>query len=123
MSTKDLKKSIPLTGTGRFYEEVKKIIGNQKLNRSNIVVILLSLMQSVENYKNLSGIQKKTLILDTLNNVINDIVDDEQEAMELKLLVQLTLPSVIDTFISIDKKKIVIKIKKGCKSIFSCCKE
>ena len=123
MSTKNVQKSIPLTGTERLYEEVKKIIGNKKLNRSNIVVILLSLMQSVENYKNLTGVQKKTLILDTLNNVINDIIDDEQEAMELKLLVQLTLPSVIDTFISIDKKKIAIKIKKGCKSIFSCCKE
>lgn len=122
MSTQDVKISIPLTGTERLYDEVKKIIGNQKLNRSNIVVILLSLMQSVENYKNLTGVQKKTLILDTLNNVINDIID-EQEAMELKLLVQLTLPSVIDTFISIDKKKIAIKIKKGCKSIFSCCKE
>lgn len=123
MSTKNVQKSLPLTGTERLYGEVKKIIGNQKLNRSNIVVILLSLMQSVENYKNLTGLQKKTLILDTLNNVINDIIDDEQEAMELKLLVQLTLPSVIDTFISIDKKKIAIKIKKGCKSIFSCCTE
>jgi len=32
--------------------------------------------------------------------------------MELKLLVKLTLPTVIDTFISIDKEKIAIKINK-----------
>jgi hypothetical protein len=40
--------------------------------------------------------------------------------MELKLLVQLTLPTVIDTFVSIDRKKVKIKLQKGCIKLLAC---
>jgi hypothetical protein len=119
----DAKVKFPTNAAERLYEELKKIIGNRKLNSSNVVVVLLSLMQSVEQYEDVRGVQKKALILDALNHLIDDQISNTQEAMEMKLLVQLTLPTVIDTFVSIDKKELQIKLKKGCNKLFACCSQ
>ena len=45
------------------------------------------------------------------------IENDDEYATELKLIVKLTLPELIDTIVSIDRKKVKIKVKKGVKSI------
>lgn len=111
---------IPINAAERLYEELKKIIGNRKISRSNIVIILLSLMQVVEKYDDVHGVQKKALILNAINHLIDDQIDDEQETMEMKLLVKLTLPSVIDTFVNIDNKKLQIKLNKTCSNFFTC---
>lgn len=113
--------NFPTNAAERLYEELKKIIGNGTINRSNAVVILLSLMQVVEKYEDINGEQKKAIIIDALNHLIDDQINNYQEAMEMKLLVKITLPSVIDTFVSIDKKEIQIKIKKNCFKFLSCC--
>jgi len=101
-----------------LYEELKKIVGNGKLTRSNIVVVLLSLMQTVEKYDKMDGPQKKAAVLNVIKHFIDDRIDGKQEAMEMKLLVDLTLPGVIDSFVSLDKKEVQIKVKK----VWSCCK-
>ncbi len=119
----DVKVKLPLKAVEMLYEELKKVIGNGSLSRSNVVVVLLSLMRSVEQYDDVNGVQKKEMILNALNHLISDQIRDPIEAMELKLLVQLTLPTVIDTFVSIDKKELQIKLKKGCSKLFSCCRQ
>lgn len=117
----DVKVTFPASAAERLYEELKKIVGEGKITRANVVVVLLSLMQVVEKHDDVSGQQKKAIILDALNHLIDDQIDNEQEAMEMKLIVQLTLPSVIDTFVSIDKKEVQIKLKKGCAKLLVCC--
>lgn len=114
----DVKVTFPLNASDRLYTELQNIIGNGKITRSNIVIILLSLIQSVENYEDVKGSQKKAIILDVLNHFIEGQIEDQQEEIEMKLLVQLTIPSIIDTFIGIDKKKIRVKLRK---SLLSCC--
>lgn len=120
MKVADIAVSFPLGAAERLYDELKKILGTGKLTSSNVVTVLLSLMQVVEKYGDVKGIQKKAVILDALNHLIEDTLEG-QEATDLKLLVQLTLPTVIDTFVSLDKKEIAIKLKKTCKKLFSCC--
>lgn len=112
----------PSEAVERLYEELKKIIGKGNINSSNIVTILISLMQIVEKYQDVSGIQKKAIILKALKLVINDQVTNEEEAKALNLLVEVTLPTVIDTLVSVDKKEIQIKIKKGCSKLLKCCR-
>jgi len=108
--------------TERIYKELKRLIGNENLSHSNVIPILLNLMQVVEHYSLLSGMQKKTLVLKVLDHLIEDQFDDKQEVDKMKLLVQMTLPTVIDTIISIDKKKLQINTKKGIRKLFACCK-
>lgn len=110
----------PTNITILLYNEIKDVIKNGELTRSNVVFILLTLMKSVEKFKNITGIQKKAIVLDVLNTFIDENISDLTEASELKLLVQLTIPSLIDTLVSIDTKEIKIKLKKSCKSILWC---
>lgn len=117
----DVSVSFPVEAGNKLYEEVKVILGTGTISSSNVVAVLLSLMQLVENYTDVKGVQKKAIILDVLNHIIEDQIENVDEAMNLKLLVQMTLPSVIDTFVSLDKKEISIKFKKTCSKLFSWC--
>jgi len=126
IKVENVKVEIPMNASKRVYKELLKIVGNINISRSNIVVILLSLMQFVETYDGFSGTEKKNLILNALIQFIEIQIESPREKMEMQLLVQITLPTVIDTFVSIDKKKIKIKLKeikvKLKKSLLACCK-
>ena len=83
-------------------------------------------MQVVENVEyNIKGEQKKNLILDVLNNLIDEQIDDKKEGnvqgeIDMKLFVKLTLPNIIDTFVSIDNKEVKIKLKNSNR-LLACC--
>jgi hypothetical protein len=112
--------TLPTNATLKLYAELKNIIGKGQITPSNIITMVLNLMQVVEQYENLKGKQKKAAIIDVLNQVIDEQVHTEQYALELKSLVHLILPTVIDAMISIDKKEVEIKVKNGCKKLISC---
>lgn len=79
------------------------------------------LMQVVETYKNIKGDQKKNIVIKVLRMFVkNNCTPDESQ--NINLLIDLALPSIIDTIISIDKKKIKIKVGKFLKKFGSCCK-
>lgn len=105
----------------KLYQQISTMIGDKKVTSASIVSILLSAMQIVEKYKEISGEEKKSLVLKVLKMVIDDTVDDQIEATNLKLLVDITLPAVIDMLVSVDKKELQIKMQQGFKKIFSCC--
>ena len=110
------------TATEKLYEELKQILAGAKLNASNLTVILVNLMQILETYPKLTGPQKKEVILAAINMLIDDQNDNVEDAETLKLLVKMTLPNLIDTLVSIDKKQINIKLKRMTSYIFaSCC--
>lgn len=109
------------TATENLYEELNKILAGAKLNTSNLTVILVNLMQIVETYPKLTGSQKKEVILAAINMLIDDQNDNVEDAETLKLLVKMTLPNLIDTLVSIDKKQLNIKLKKFSSYIFSSC--
>ena len=63
------------------------------------------------------------LILDTLKKVINQNVSDAQERMSLMMIVDMTLPLVLDTLVTaingglkFEKDKVV----SGFKNLFCC---
>lgn len=103
------------------YDEIDRMISKETINSGNIVNILIYTMQTVELLKNIKGNQKKDLVMKIINKIIDKNVLDELEQKNLKFLAEMTLPSLIDTFISIDKKKLIIKSKKMFKNVFKCC--
>lgn len=115
---KSVEEESPLVN--KLYQQISTVIGDKKVTSSSIVNILLSAMQIVEKCKKISGEEKKSLVLKILKMVIDDTVDDQIEASNLKLLVDTTLPVVIDTLVSVDKKELHIKIQKCFKKLFSC---
>ena len=104
-----------------IYDEVKNLLAGSKLTASNAVTIVVSLMQLIEKYHNLGGSQKKQVILDALNMLIDDNNDNVEDSAQLKILVQVTLPTVIDTIVSVDRKELKIKIKKTYTVLYKLC--
>lgn len=90
------------------------------INSSNIISISIELMQLVENYKGLTGSKKKDVVIDVINLLLTTNVRDKNELFVLKEIVDFTIPTIIDTIISIDKKEIRIKLKKCVNYLFCC---
>jgi hypothetical protein len=105
----------------KVYNEIYSIIGSdEKLTSMNIINIVLSLMQFIEGFKDVSGPLKKEIITQALDRYIKATMGDSKEAAAIRLVIDNVLPSVIDSFIKLDKKEIKIKIKK-CVSKLLCC--
>tara|TARA_Y100000389_G_C17427350_1_gene500368 strand:+ start:1061 stop:1738 length:678 start_codon:yes stop_codon:yes gene_type:complete len=107
----------------QMVEYIKNTLGDEKITATNIVIISTNLMHIVEQYKDLTGSQKKMLILDTIKKVINQNVNDPQERISLMLIVDMTLPPMLDTLVSaingglkFEKDKVI----SGFKKIFCC---
>ena len=112
---------VPETAMVNLYEELKIIVGAGTMTTANVIIILFSLMRTVESYRGLNGTQKKMVVLKVIDKFITDRLGNTKEAQDLKLIVQTTLPVVIDTFVSIDTQDLQIKSKKCFAKMFSCC--
>jgi hypothetical protein len=109
-----------------LYKYVKSILGSDNVTPLNIMMIINSLLQIVEKYQDLTGSQKKMLVLDTIRKVINETVTNENDKIQLLMIVNLTLPHVIDTLVSaingdlkFEKDKVISWFNK----MFCCCKK
>jgi hypothetical protein len=112
---------VPLAAVDRLYAELNSMIGTGTITSTNIITILFSLMQTIEQYTNVNGVQKKAVIIRVLDRFIKDKLGNTQEARDVSLIVKTALPSVIDTFVAIDTQKLKIKSKQCFKKIFACC--
>jgi hypothetical protein len=104
-----------------LYVELTRILGKQQLSTSNIMSVVVKLMKVIETFKGIKGSEKRDLIIEVMCRYVKNNYT-ENESIELTNLINIVLPSIIDTFISIDKKKIKIKINKFLKKFYSCCK-
>lgn len=104
----------------KLYNSLSHLVKGKKLTTENAMEIGINLMQIVETYPDLHGKQKKALVLHVLKRFVKEnMVGDEEKV--LLTFIDLFLPTVIDTLVSVDKKEFTIKIKKGFKSCFTCC--
>jgi len=95
---------------------------NFEISPSNITIYLVTLMQLVESVTSLKGHTKKKLVIQVMEFLIMEQIRDDNEYKEqLSLLVKLTLPELIDTIVSIDRKEVKIKIKKDVRKLLSSC--
>jgi len=117
VSTIDDSLKFPLKLVEKLYKKLM-IRMDFELSPENITTYLVTLMQIVEGIKTLKGQDKKNLVIQVMEFlIIERIRDDNIYKQQLSLLVKLTIPELIDMIISIDRKKMKIKIKK----IFSNC--
>lgn len=106
---------------------IESIVGSfdGDLNVDNIIKLLPRLIQHVDNFKNLSGKEKKNMIISMLNHIV-DITDGPGDDDILDPVIKRVIPSIIDLVLEVDKGKLKIK-KNGCllniyKKLFGCCR-
>jgi hypothetical protein len=111
----------------RMLEKIRSSLNGTKLTNANIASLLILTMKSVETYKELSGSKKKSIVLYIIQKVAHDQYNEyvkssnlsEEETKDLQDTIYFTeifLPVIIDTIISVDRKEIMIKLKKSFSS-------
>jgi hypothetical protein len=109
---------------------ISSIQGIEKITPINVVIVVDKLVQIVEKYSDLTGSQKKMLVLDAIKKIVNTSTYlSKDERVTLIVIIDLTMPHVIDSIISAingDMKFEKDKNKKSCfsklfSSLFCCC--
>jgi len=100
--------------TNDLYKDLENILGDGSLTPINFATTCISLMQNVESFTNLRGLEKKDVILRVFEKYIAEEQPDD--------IVLNIIPSFIDAMISVDRGEISIKIKpeKCLAACFGC---
>ena len=103
----------------RDIEKISNLLADELEHFSfgNMVDIIPNLIRIVEKYKQFSGIEKKQMVLELIEQFIDrtdGFGDDDLVDPILKTIV----PSVIDNLIKVEDKKLVLRKKRK----YRCCK-
>ena len=114
-----IEKILGETDTVDFIEAIAITFKN--ISAEKIVDILPKIIAYVQKFKKLSGDQKKALIIQILNVIIDKTDGPGDDAIFDPILKRL-VPVLIDTFIKIDNKELKFKTP-GClgKCFTKCC--
>lgn len=93
-----------------LFESAKNLISGDNLTISNVITLATSLMKSVEKYSDLTGADKKSIVIMVIGRVAEELPQGTSKDMFNTAIP--VLPDIIDTIISIDKGDIKIKAKK-----------
>lgn len=100
-------------------KDLSKIISDKKVTTANILSVITQLMVAAAKYPNLSGSQKKELVIYVTRKFIEDSKDlDENTKLELLTMFDTIIPTAIDLLVAASKSKFAFKIKK---KLLSCC--
>jgi hypothetical protein len=81
----------------RFEDEVndiKELFKYRELNAGSLTLLLMKVMSAADKCKKLSEVQKKNLIIKTINKLIEDIIPGEDVPIEL--ILKQMVPDLID---------------------------
>lgn len=98
-------------------DKIDSLINDQKeINRENICQILIFTMQFVETFPDLTGNDKKHIVFQAFEKVLEKTQGDNT--------LLLLLPNMIDSMINLDKGNVSIHLSPQtiscCMSIFAC---
>lgn len=82
-----------------LYNHVKSI-HSEKITPANIVLLATETIQLVEKYKELTGHQKKTTVISVVKKMVNSQFDTEEDKKAMNLIIDLTLPTVVDNLVN-----------------------
>jgi hypothetical protein len=104
-----------------LYNHISSIVEKTQIDNNNVIQVIVSLIQKVDSYKKLSGEDKKNIVLKTIKKFCNDnIPNNTDQKVTIILFIDMFLPSIIDMLVSIDKRELVLKLKKGLKGCLPC---
>ena len=96
--------------------EMKRIVERyrgKRITKENVCVLVSTLMLQAQNLKNVSGPDKKELVMDLIFSIIEQIDEGETDS-EFETLLKAMVPGMIDSF------AVMLKTSAGCKKMFGC---
>lgn len=87
----------------------KTVLDNgSDITPKDILSFIIYLMQYVEKYK-MNGKDKKEIVIKILSDIVENNKNNIQDVEQVNNFIKNTLPSLIDTIISLDRKEFFIK--------------
>lgn len=103
----------PTIHVGNVYNNIKNL-NLDNITLQNISTVILAIMSVVDKYKDLTGVQKKAIVLDTLYYIVEHQISSVNHKNEIIMFIKLSAPLLIDNFISLDKRELRVKLRKTC---------
>lgn len=104
--------------TINLYDIISKI---PDINKHNIIIkssiIISKLLNLINNYKYITILEKKQIVIGVITKFINKIKPDDYLSKQFIKL----LPSIIDLGYNLLNHKILLKFKNNCKQCIKCC--
>jgi hypothetical protein len=98
----------------RIYASLKHWTdGTKEITSAGLTILVLEVIQLVEKVK-INGAAKKQLALDLVEKLIRESSIEDKE--NFLMIAKAIVPSMIDSIIDIDKRKITIKTQKKIRS-------
>lgn len=105
-----------------LYQNFRKIVStNDDITSDNLIAFTIELMKLVETYPNLTGSQKKNLVLIVIELFVEDEMKPGKSHDDMILFIRQFLPHIIDKLIEVDRKQLFIHAKKLCQPCFFQC--
>lgn len=96
---------------------IQEMFKNETITTSNILIVISDIMQIVEKYNGLNGLDKKNIVLNLITSQLNSSNKlSLEEKTSLLLIVSTIAPTFIDTIISATNGKFNLN-----KNYFCCC--
>ena len=102
-------------------ESIAPVMDDFKIE--NLIEVLPSIIKHVQTFKNLTGAQKKNMIIAMLRHLV-DITDGPGDDELWDPIIKRLLPSMVDMLVKVDQGKLKLNTNP-CRSIlgiFSCCR-
>ena len=103
----------------QVYKQVVRSIRKRKISVGDISLLVVNVMGAVEKLRYLSGQEKKELVVEVVDMIVENFVGEEDKDA-VSLAVRTILPSLIDTVVQVSKGLGNLN-KKSLKKMFSCC--
>ena len=100
-------------------ESVYNILQNKDITLNNVMYVVKELMTMVEDFKGLTGQEKRKIVLDTLDMVISNHGGFYKNT--LATIARHVAPDVIDLIISASKNKLLLNVKNNIDDNSNCC--
>jgi len=103
----------------KVYDDAKVAFGSEQLNASTVITLSVRLMELVEKLPNIDGPEKKRIVIEVAKMIVNDSDLSDEDKANVNLIIDLTLPMVIDSIISASRGQFTLnslknKLKKLC---------
>lgn len=82
------------------FENIKASIVGKSFNVTTFMLLIPRCMEAVEDFPELTGAEKKALVLDVLSKLIDEIPLKDEDRALLKTLILNVIPTVIDTVVA-----------------------
>lgn len=104
------------------YDNVKNMIVDRKINIQTIVILLPTVMIQVGRFVNLTGLQKKDMVIQIIIKLMDEFKSEDETYELLLVFAKTQLPYIIEIIYQSSVGSYIFKkIQSGFK-LFSCCK-